>query len=145
MWESIRRLPLVAGLSTAGVQLLGQHVRESVIPAGHMVVREGDPGRHLFFIDRGLVRIFKEGRGKERELARLGEGGFFGEMGILIRDGRSASVQAMAETKLLVMGYVAFEILADHQPLDYARLLENLARELVKRLRELDDRFTTIT
>ncbi len=145
MRESIRGLPLFAGLSTAGVQLLGQHVRDSVIPAGHFVIREGDPGKHVFFIDRGSVRIFKEGRGKERELARMADGGFFGEMGILDRNGRSASVQALAETKLMVMGYVAFELLADHQPLDYARLLENLARELVKRLRQLDDRFTTIT
>jgi CRP-like cAMP-binding protein len=145
MREIIRGLPLFAGLSTAGLQLLEQHARDSVIPAGHLVVREGDPGKHLFFVEHGTVRIYKEGRGKERELTRLSDGGVFGEMGILDRDGRSASVQAVTETKLVVMGYVAFEVLADHQPLDYARVLENLARELVVRLRQLDDRFSTIT
>lgn len=138
-------MPLFAGLSTASLLLLDQHTKESVIPAGHFIVREGDPGKHLFFVQRGQVRIFKEGRGKERELARFGEGGFFGEMGILDRDGRSASVQSVTETLLLVLPYVAFEILADHHPLDYARTLENLARELVHRLRQLDDRFSTVT
>jgi CRP-like cAMP-binding protein len=145
MREIIRGLPLFAGLSTAGIQLLEQHARDSVIPAGHLVVREGDPGKHLFFVEHGTVRIYKEGRGKERELTRLSAGAVFGEMGILDRDGRSASVQAVTETKLVVMGYLAFEVLADHQPLDYARVLENLARELVVRLRQLDDRFSTIT
>ncbi len=145
MRELIRGLPLFAGISTAGIQLLCQHARESVIPPGHFVVREGDPGKHVFFVQHGTVRIFKEGRGKERELAKMTDGGFFGEMGILDRDGRSASVQAVTETTLAVMGYIAFEVLSDHQPLDYARLLENLARELVRRLRQLDDRFSTIT
>ena len=145
MRDALRSLPLLAGLSTLALELLDQHVRESTVPAGHFVVREGEPGRHLFLIDRGSVRIFKRSHGAERDLARLGEGGFFGEMGVIDREGRSANVVAVAETRLLILSFVAFEILADQLPLDYARFLENLARELIRRLRELDERFATVT
>ena len=145
MRESLQGLPLFAGLSTNAIRLLDEHTHTSTVPAGHFVVREGDPGHHLFFVDRGAVRIWKSGPTGNRELVRLGEGAFFGEMGFLDRDRRSANAEAMTETRLLILGYVALEVLSDRQPLDYARLLENLARTLVERLRALDDRFATAT
>jgi CRP-like cAMP-binding protein len=145
MHDTLRGLPILQGLSSAALQLLDQHARESVVPAGHFILREGDPGNHLFVIGRGCVRICKHGTGGEHELARLREGEAFGEMGILDRQGRSASAVAQTETQLAILPYVAFEILADHQPLDYARFLENVARELIRRLRQLDERFTTTT
>lgn len=145
MRESLPGQPLFTGLSSASLRLLDQYARDSVVPAGHFIVREGDPGKHVFLIDRGVVRIGKSTATGDRELARLGEGACFGEMGLLDRDGRSANAQAVEETTLVILSYVTFEILADNFPLDYARFLENLARTLVARLRRLDDRFATAT
>jgi CRP/FNR family cyclic AMP-dependent transcriptional regulator len=145
MRHSLQSLPLFSGLGTSALQLLDQHARDNTVPADHLVLREGDPGKHVFLVDRGTVRIWKTGSSGVRELARLGEGSVFGEMGLLQREGRSANAQTLGETRLVILPYVAFEILSDRHPLDYARLLENLARTLVERLRALDDRFMTTT
>lgn len=143
MRETLSSLPLFAGLSTQSLQLLAQHLELSTVPTGHVIVREGEPGRHLFLVDHGSVRIWKAGPTGARTLVTLQEGAFFGEMGLLDRESRSANVEAAAETRLVILPYVAFEILADLLPLDYARWLENLARTLVQRLRQLDDRFAS--
>ncbi len=145
MRGSLSGLPFLSGLSASSVQFLEKHARETQIATGHLVLREGEPGKDVFFVLSGSVRIYMEGRGKERELARMAEGGFFGEMGILDREGRCASVQAVTDTKIVMLPYVAFDALAEQQPADFARMLKNLARELVRRLRQLDDRFSTIT
>lgn len=126
---------MFAGLSPAGFEVLDRHVGESVVPAGHAVVRAGDRGRHLFVIDRGMVRVVRVKKGVECELARLREGDFFGEVSLLDPDDRSADVIATEETRLLILPKVAFEILSDERLPDYARFLENLARELAHRMR----------
>ena len=74
------------------------------VQTGDYVVREGDPGRDMYVIQSGRVRISRRLGGEERELAVLGKGQFFGEMSLLESLPREADVQALEETELLVIG-----------------------------------------
>jgi CRP-like cAMP-binding protein len=72
-------------------------------PAGAVVVRQGEIGDAFYLIAAGELRVLVgEGRGHEpREVARLGAGQFFGEMAVLTRQPRSATVVAVSATELV--------------------------------------------
>jgi len=109
------------------------------------LVHQGDLGTKLFVIVRGEVRILLQGRHGDVEVARMKEGDFFGEMCVLERLPRSASVAAVTETHLVLLSYAAFDILFEQMPLEHHRVLSNIARSLSARLRELGDEFALRT
>ena len=136
---------MLIGISDQAFGLLASMAAESRVSAGHVIVHQGDFGTKLFIIVRGEVRILLQGRHGDVEVARLKEGNFFGEMCILEQLPRSASVQAVTETHLVLLSYAAFEILFDQMPLEHHRVLSNIARSLSARLRKLGDEFALRT
>ncbi len=75
---------------------------------GEMIVRQGEKSEELFIIDRGEVAVEHQGDRRVNVVARLGAGKFFGEMGLMTGEARAASVRAVTECQLLVIGYAAF-------------------------------------
>src|SRR5207245_4677662 len=69
---------------------------------GHVLFREGEPGREMFVVQSGKVNITKTVRETEKILATLGAGEFFGEMAILNNKPRSAGATMAEDGKLLV-------------------------------------------
>jgi CRP-like cAMP-binding protein len=99
---AVKKVPLFDDLPqdafVALVNRLGYH---RYVP-GHLIIREGDPGRSFFIIVEGRVRVYKSGPdGKEITLAHLGEGAFFGEMALLSGAPRTANVVAEEESEIL--------------------------------------------
>ena len=90
-------------------------------------------------IARGEVRILRQGRQGDVEVARMRVGDCFGEMCILERLPRAATVEATQDTHLLMLSYAAFDILFDRMPREHHRVLGNIARTLSSRIRELGD------
>jgi CRP-like cAMP-binding protein len=90
----------------------------------------------------GSVRICKRfGRTDQVELARLNPGDFFGEMCILETLPRAATVQAVAETSLYALPSLAFYDLFRADAAQYSILILNIARDVSRRLRRLDEIF----
>ncbi|MBZ0112906.1 MAG: cyclic nucleotide-binding domain-containing protein, partial [Thermoanaerobaculia bacterium] len=50
---------------------------------GELIFEEGDRGSHMYIIESGEVEIVKRAGGRERQVAKLGAGNFFGEMAVL--------------------------------------------------------------
>jgi thioredoxin-like negative regulator of GroEL len=93
----------------------GLHRR--VVPAGGIVVSEGDPGDSIFVIAAGSVRILVVGgHGRPLEIRRLDEGDFFGEVAALSGTPRSATVVAVEDCELLEIDHWALETLVEAQP-----------------------------
>lgn len=94
--------------------------------AGEVVVGQGDAAGELYIIDRGevAVELPREER-SPREVARLGPGKFFGEMGLMTGEQRRASVRAVVECELLVVSHSAF----------HATLVSNT--DVIERISEL--------
>ena len=136
---------LLIGISDQAFGLLASMATESRVSAGHMIVHQGDLGTKLFIIVKGEVRVMRQGQHGDVEVARMREGDFFGEMCVLERLPRSASVQAVTETHLILLSYATFDILFERMPLEHHRVLSNIARSLSARLRDLGDEFALRT
>ena len=133
--------PLLAGIEDVAYGLLASGIRESELPAGHVIIREGDAGKNLFLLRQGRVRIYRTSGAGEVDLMTLSAPSFFGEMSILEEMPRSASVQAATPVSLLILPRLYFEMLAEQLPVQYARVVTNVARDLSARLRLLGDEF----
>lgn len=142
--ESVRDIlesvPIFAGLNAAALDLLMAEAEEVSIPSGSVIVSEGEPGNQMYVIASGMVRVCKRfDRADEVELARLRAGNFFGEMCILETLPRAATVQAVPATRLYTLSSQTFYHLFKTMPEQYSLLLLNIARDLSRRLRHLDD------
>jgi CRP/FNR family transcriptional regulator, cyclic AMP receptor protein len=95
----LAELPLFEGLDDDAIRAVGNTVTEESVEAGRIIVREGDYATDLTIIDEGTARVEHDGR----ELATLGPGEMFGEMGVLHKDQRNATVVATTDMRLIHM------------------------------------------
>jgi CRP-like cAMP-binding protein len=122
-------MPLFSDLPRAAfVELLGRMtVRQE--PAGAVIVRDGEPGDALYVVTTGSVRVRKRRPdGGEAELARLGQGSFFGELGLLGDQTRHATVIAAEEVELFELPRAVMADLAASHP-GVLRTLQHFYRE----------------
>ena len=138
----VQNVPILAGLDEAALSLLWNGALESKAATGTVIVREGEVGNRFFVVREGTVRVCKHfGKPNEVELARFGSGEFFGEMCILETLPRAATVQAVADTTLYSLTSLNFYHLYQAMPDQYSILVLNIARDLSRRLRHLDEIF----
>jgi cAMP-dependent protein kinase regulator len=111
---ALHPIPLLSALSEAAFRrVLGTLVLRR-LPAGALVIREGEPGTAFYFVASGRLRVYAtDGLGRETELAELGENAVFGEMALLSAQPRSASVACLTEVDLLEVGRQSLAQLAD--------------------------------
>jgi voltage-gated potassium channel len=112
VWEQVARVPLFASLGVVTLSEIVGKLRTRYYPPRIVVVRRGDPGDSMFFISSGEVEVRLPNGGS----VRLGEGAFFGEMALLDRQPRSASVATTRPTTLLVLYASDFYEIASHIP-----------------------------
>ncbi len=98
-WGMIARVPLFAELDASDIAGIMQLLRAQLAEPGQAIVREGDPAHSMYFIAAGKVEVAL----KNREPVQLGAGQFFGEVAVLRRVRRSATVIALTRTSLLVL------------------------------------------
>jgi CRP/FNR family cyclic AMP-dependent transcriptional regulator len=138
----INAVSIFAGLDEPTLDILLAQAEESFAPSGHVIVREGEEGNRFFLIESGMVRVCKHYEEPEEiEFAVLSEGDFFGEMCILETLPRSATVQALTDATLYSVSSLAFLQVYEQQPKQYGILLLNIARDLSRRIRRLDEIF----
>ena len=142
MRAMLQNVPILAGLDEAALGFLWDRAVESEAAAGKVIVAEGEPGNRFFLVGEGEVKVCKNfGRPNELQLARLSRGDFFGEMCILETLPRSATVQAVVATRLYSLTSLVFYHLYETMPSQHSLLLLNIARDLSRRLRHLDEAF----
>jgi small-conductance mechanosensitive channel/CRP-like cAMP-binding protein len=132
----LERVDFLAVLPPDAIALLATLTETRMYGAGETVLEQGDVGDELFIVVSGTVGIVV-GRsgGSIAELTRLGPGQFFGEMSLVTGDRRTATVRAITETELLVVGKAAFAQILTHGP----ELAEKIAEVLAHRQTELDE------
>jgi voltage-gated potassium channel len=129
-WGMVAKVPLFSELEAGDIADIMQLLRAQTVEPGAIVVRRGDPAHSMYFIAAGEVEIEL----KEQTL-RLGVGHFFGEVAVLRRARRSATVTALTRTNLLVLDARDLHALMDREPRVAARMREmiraKLGREVV--------------
>jgi small-conductance mechanosensitive channel/CRP-like cAMP-binding protein len=111
--RALRTVDLFRPLSDDELRKVMARSRPLHYAAGERVIEEGSPGDSFFIIDQGQVLVSKRMGGADREIARLMEGQFFGEMALLTGERRSATIEAATDVDLFMIDKPAFqEILA---------------------------------
>lgn len=98
----LKTVPLFEELLDEELAVLSKSCTERTFEAGERIFREGDPADGLYVIATGAVTIVRDLVGQPvQKLARLGPGGFFGEMGLL-DSGRRAATAVTSEPSTLL-------------------------------------------
>lgn len=130
--DQLAAVPLFAGVPKKDLRAILRAADEITVPAGRELVREGEIGHEFYLIVDGACTV----RRGNRRVARLGPGQWFGELALLARAPRNATVTTDAETTLLILGQRQFLALLDDIPGLAARMLRTLAA----RIHESDQR-----
>ena len=124
-WGMVARVPLFSGLSAIEISDIMELLRAEQIEVDEVVVRRGEAAHSMYFIAAGEVEI-----ALDHERIRLGPGHFFGEIAVLRRARRSATVTALTRTSLLVLDAHDLHALMARQP----RIAERIREVARKRL-----------
>lgn len=118
--------PLFNGVGASGLAALSGAATEVDFPAGHVIARQGEIGTGFFVVVVGGVRVVRDGE----VLARLGPGDFFGELSVLDRQPRNASVIAEGPTTCLAIASWDFEAALLANPAVTLAILRGVATRL---------------
>jgi CRP/FNR family transcriptional regulator, cyclic AMP receptor protein len=118
--------------SAKDLRTIRRALEEVTVPSGRVLIEEGTTGREFFLIVSGNAAVRKKGR----KVATLGPGQYFGELALLSREPRNATVVAETEMLLLVLGQRQFNGVLDAVP----PLARKLLAAMATRLRESDEK-----
>jgi len=111
VWDQVAKVPMFSDLGTVTLSEIVSKLRVRHYPPRIVVMRRDEAGDSMFFIADGEVEVRLP-----RDPVRLGQGGFFGEMALLDRSPRSATVVTTQPTTLLVLYASDFYQIATHIP-----------------------------
>jgi CRP/FNR family transcriptional regulator, cyclic AMP receptor protein len=131
--KALAAAPLFTGLAKRELRELARTAEDMDFPEGKVLCREGEWAREFFVIVEGDARVSKKGC----KIATLSGGDFFGEIALLERVPRTATVTATTPLRALVLTNQSFWSLVGR----HAGIERKILRALVERIRrtELDD------
>ncbi len=134
--DLLQKVPFLAVLPEEGRQHLAAAAKRRRFSRGQIIFHKDDPGRSLFLIEEGGVRIYLPSRqGGDLTLAFLGPGDFFGDLALLDGGPRSASAVASEDTVMLSLDRDDFTTLLHSRPQSATAVLAAVAG----RLRQADE------
>jgi len=138
--------PLFRELKETDRAELASMMIEHHYTAGAELFREGDPGGELYIIGGGAVEVQKQrSHGSGRVvIARFDRGGVLGEMSLMDRMPRSASVLAVQPTRAWLLSQEGFEEILNNKPQLAVQVLKGLSTLLSQRLRNTSGWFADV-
>ena len=130
--DQLASVPLFRSSSKRELEKVAKAADEVIVEAGRVLVTQGEIGRECYVIVSGEASVSRDGK----EIARLGPGQPIGELAVLDGGPRTATVTALSELDLLVIGQREFSALLTEVPGLAHKIMVNLA----ERVRELDER-----
>jgi len=108
----LRGVPLLGWLPSVGLERLASKLAPLDIPAGDVLLREGDPDDRAYVIERGEVLVTVAGH----EIVRLGPGDLVGEIALLRSVPRTPTVTAVTDLRVLALDRSEFLVAATGAP-----------------------------
>ena len=131
--EYLRSVPLFSKLSKADLNEVARHSTDLTFEDGHVLIEQGDPNTSsMLIVLEGTAVVRRNGR----KVASLGAGDFAGELAMLSRQPRNASIVASGKLRALVLDRRELMALIDDVP----RITKNLLLAVVERLGSVDSR-----
>lgn len=130
--EMLGAVPLLSACSTRELREVANLGTQLPVDDGRVLTEQGKPGREFFLLTSGKARCLVDGV----EVAHFGPGDFFGEMALLERGPRQATVVADGPAEVLVLDGREFDRLLDTAP--------SIARKLLKAVAERERANATV-
>ncbi len=121
--DLIRGLPLFELCSKRDLRRIAALAEERTVESGTELIREGEPGSEFYVVVEGEVDV----RRGARRVSRLGEGSYVGEIALLSRSPRTATVVAATPLRVLVISGRDFVDLLDTIPELWLKVARTLA------------------
>ena len=138
---TLKAVPFFTQLSDRELDVVRAVASEKSYPKTAVVLTEGEMGDSLYMIQSGKVKVFiGDEDGREIILKILNPGDFFGEMSMIDKQPRSASVTTIDASTFLVLTHAAFEKCVEQAPRIAAMVMQILAQ----RVREADRKIGTL-
>jgi CRP-like cAMP-binding protein len=145
--EHLKTSPLFTGLETSAVESLSSLCRVEKVLKGRAIVEEGSLGESMFVLMLGRVRVEKQTPADDRYTVTFlshEKGDFFGELGLLDSDRRSATVTAETDCEVIVIERDRFLQFGDSNPTAGLSVTRRIASNLASRLRRANDDVITL-
>lgn len=124
--ELLGRVPLFAGCSKAELREVALSSDGIDLRDGHVLTREGGPGRKFFILVEGTARVTRNGQ----TLSDLGPGDWFGEIALLRHTRRTATVTATSPVRVLVITDRSFRRVVESMPRIALKVLASVGQRL---------------
>jgi CRP/FNR family transcriptional regulator, cyclic AMP receptor protein len=111
-----KRVPLFANLSPGDIKQVAAIAEEASFGDGDLLMRQGEVGAVMFIIASGEVRVIASNGKQEIELARRKVGDFIGEMALISKEPRNATITAVGNVHALTINQKDFESLLRDRP-----------------------------
>ena len=139
--QILKTVPLFSSLSDEQLRVLQPCLQQRSYPRSSFILRAGEETDALYIILAGRVKVLiPDEQGREVILAVMGPNEFFGEMGLLDDQPRSASVETLEACQMLRFSKSGF-IACLKDNFDLAMII---IRNLVKRLRDADRKIESL-
>src|SRR6185369_15580385 len=126
--------PLFSSIGRDGLRAMIEVFEVTTVPQGTVVIEEGTGGAEAYIVARGELEVKRTAHEKSLVLARLTGGALFGEMALLSRAPRAASVVACRPSILLVGRKDALDAVAEREPDVAFQLATHCRRRMVQNL-----------
>ena len=122
----LAKVPLFSACNKKDLAHVSRHSDRVTIKAGSVITQEGRSGHEFYVILEGKASVSRGGT----DINTLGPGDSFGELALLDRAPRNATVEAVTDVDVLVMGQREFTAALDLVPMLAHKLLIGLARRI---------------
>ncbi len=133
--SALQKYSLFGGLLPEEIDCIRPFMRTCYHDAGETILREGEPNDTIYFLLGGRVDVTQRGI----SLVELGEGDTFGEMEFLDVMPAAATITALEPTTTAMITNKALHEVSKVSMRAFAMIIMNLARDLSRRLRRMDD------
>ncbi len=134
--SALRQVPLFSQLPATALESLADSIGRRQLGSGEILFHQGEPGLECFVILEGQLEVITFVHGDELRLDVYRPGQIIGEMALLDRSPRSATVRALEAADLVVLGEEAFKTLLSSNP----ELAMSLLRSGTTRMRNTNQR-----
>lgn len=124
--DLIKSVPLFASASKQELAEIASIADEIDLPEGKVLIEEGDTGREFFVLVEGTAEVERGGK----KVASIGAGDFFGEIALIAKTPRNATITTTSPARALVITDRAFRQLLDSSPRIAVGVLTALAERL---------------
>jgi CRP-like cAMP-binding protein len=143
--QYLRSAAIFAGVGESVLAEISSNVKEVKLSSGNEIFNEGDSSDSFYIIGSGTITIFKRlAPGKEKTLAELTRGNFFGETALFSETSRTANAATKSDSILLKIDKDQFKRILDKTPKEGIKIFSGLLQTLTQRLEQTSRELATV-